>query len=288
VSRRCPARLGHAAASARERFYCDVLARLTDAGVPFLVGGAYALTSLTGINLRTKDLDIFVRPGDRNRLLAVLRAAGYRTALPFPHWLAKVVWREELVDVIFNSGNGVAAVDDEWFAHGLSAELYGIPVRLCPIEETIWSKAFIMERERYDGADIAHLLRACAERIDWGRLLRRFGAHWPVLFSHLVLFGYVYPGERRRIPTRRIRALAQRLLREWPRRPADAKVCMGGLLSRAQYSPDLYDWGYDDGRIRPRGAMSVGDASLWTAAAAALPRGEKPPRIRQTARAARS
>ena len=47
-----------------------------------------------------------------------------------------------------------------------------MPVKLAPAEEMIWSKAFIMERERYDGADVAHLLHACARRMDWQRLLR--------------------------------------------------------------------------------------------------------------------
>ncbi len=58
----------------------------------------------------------------------------------------------------------------------------------------IWSKAFIMERERYDGADIAHLILACGRDLDWRRLLGRFGRRWRVLLSHLVLFGFVYPG----------------------------------------------------------------------------------------------
>src|SRR6266853_3685632 len=62
------------------------------------------------------------------------------------------------------------------------------------------SKAFVMERERYDGADIAHLLHARAEALDWGRLARRFGRHWRVLLSHLILFGFIYPSERTRIP----------------------------------------------------------------------------------------
>ena len=57
-----------------------------------------------------------------------------------------------------------------------------------------------MERERYDGADVAHLLRAHGDRLDWPRLLRRFGPHWRVLLSHLVLFGFIYPGERALVP----------------------------------------------------------------------------------------
>jgi len=48
-------------------------------------------------------------------------------------------------------------------------------VGLTPVEEMLWSKAFVMERHRYDGADIAHLIRARGEHFDWNRLLQRFG-----------------------------------------------------------------------------------------------------------------
>ena len=64
----------------------------------------------------------------------------------------------------------------------------------------IWSKAFIMERERFDGADVLHVILRCGGALDWPRLLRRFDTHWRVLFSHLVVFGFVYPGEQTSIP----------------------------------------------------------------------------------------
>ncbi len=277
----------------RGDFYGDVLRRLVDAAVPFLVGGAYAHTWVTGVSQHTKDLDLFVRPGDRDRLLEVAQAAGYRTTLPFPHWLAKVHWGEELVDVIYNSGNGEAAVDDEWFAHAAPAEICGVQVRVCPIEEMIWTKAFIMERERFDGADVAHLIRGCAERIDWPRLLRRFGEHWPVLLTHLLLFGYIYPGERRRIPVRLVDDLTARTVAEWNTPPADPKLCRGALLSRAQYFPDLADWRYHDARVPPHGGhLSAADARDWSAASPILPRarqrGAAPAKTRPGARARRA
>jgi hypothetical protein len=133
------------------------------------------------------------------------------------------------------------------------------------VEETIWSKAYVMERERYDGADIAHLIHARAEQIDWGRLARRFGPHWRVLLSHLVLFGFVYPSERRRVPEwlmRRCLELLEREMRQAPTR----RVCRGPLTSRAQYLVDVQLWGYEDARVLPLGTMSEEDASLWTAA----------------------
>jgi hypothetical protein len=37
----------------------------------------------------------------------------------------------------------------------------------------IWSKAFVMERECDDGADIARVPRARGDRLDWQRLLIR-------------------------------------------------------------------------------------------------------------------
>jgi hypothetical protein len=52
----------------------------------------------------------------------------------------------------------------------------------------IWQKAYVMERERFDGADIVHLLASCAPGIDWKRLMERFGPDWRVLMSHLILF----------------------------------------------------------------------------------------------------
>ena len=81
--------------------------------------------------------------------------------------------------------------------------MLGVPVLLCPAEEMIWSKAFIMERERYDGADVAHLLRARAGDARLGRgCCAASATHWRVLLCHLVLFGFVYPAERDAGPAR--------------------------------------------------------------------------------------
>jgi hypothetical protein len=112
----------------------------------------------------------------------------------------------------------------------------------------IWSKAFIQERERYDGADVAHLLRACGPNLDWPRLLHRFGAHWRVLFSHLILFGFVYPSERSQVPVWVLSEMIRRLEEELNNPPSSEPICRGTLLSYHQYLIDLEQWGYQDGR----------------------------------------
>jgi Uncharacterised nucleotidyltransferase len=241
-------------------FYRRVMERLRAEGIPFMVGGAYALQQYTGICRETKDVDLFVRPADRDRVLAALDAAGYETEVTSPIWIGKARCGDDFVDVIFSSGNAMAEVDDAWFEHDADGEVLGVPVRLCPPEEMIWSKAYIMERERYDGADIAHLVRACGRTMDWKRLLARFGAHWRVLLSHLVLFGFVYPAERDVVPAWLMRELLARLDAELDAARADEPACQGTLLSRYQYRIDIEEWGYRDGRVRPTGRMTSGQA----------------------------
>jgi hypothetical protein len=246
-------------------FYRGSMAKLDDAGLPFLVGGAYAFERYTGIARHTKDFDIFVHPRDVERVLDTLAAAGCETDLPFPHWLGKARCGEDFVDVIFSSGNGVAAVDDDWFRHSVEAKVFDHPVRLIPAEEMIWSKAFIMERERFDGGDVAHILRASAERIDWPRLVGRFGDYWRVLMAHLVMFGFVYPGERHRIPSGVLSELSTRLQRELGTPEPGERVCRGTILSRAQYLVDVDRWGYLDPRLAPHGNLTEREAEIWTA-----------------------
>jgi hypothetical protein len=249
-------------------FYLRVLQTLQKADAPFLVGGAYALRHYGAVERNTKDFDIFVRREDYDAVMAVLDGPGCTTELTFPHWLGKATCAHALVDVIFSSGNGVALVDDDWFRYSTAGHVFDVPVRLCPPEEVIWSKAFITERERYDGADIMHMFLACAETLDWDRLLKRFGAHWRVLFSYLCLFGFVYPSERTRIPAWVMTALMELLDAEIQAPPPLERICQGTLISREQYLPDLNQGGFEDARLTMTHAMTETEIAEWTRAIA--------------------
>jgi hypothetical protein len=249
----------------KAELYRTALEMLNRSGVPYMVGGTYAFQYYSGISRTTKDVDLFIRPRDLARILDVLQRAGFKTEVAFSHWLAKAYHGDKFIDIIFNSGNGVAEVDDEWFAHAVDEETLGVPVKLCPPEEMIWSKALIMERERYDGADVAHLFRHCSGLLNWERLVRRFGPHWRVLLSHLILFGFIYPGERALIPAAVMKELMNQLAAELEVPTRNSKVCQGTLLSRAQYLVDIDEWGYDDARAEPRGHMTEDQIQEWTA-----------------------
>jgi hypothetical protein len=237
---------------------------LTEAGIPYLVGGAYALAHYTGIQRDTKDFDIFLTRRDVERALDTLSGAGYRTEMTHAHFLGKVFSEDLFVDFIFSSGNGLSPVDDEWFRYAHDGEVLGLPVKFCAIEDMLWSKAFIMERERYDGADVAHLIRAGSPYLNWSRLFAHFGPHWRILLAHLVLFGFVYPGERDRIPERVMGTLLDRLLQEGAT-TMDSDVCQGTLLSRQQYLHDLDELGMKDARLLPEGNMTAEEIERWTA-----------------------
>jgi Nucleotidyl transferase of unknown function (DUF2204) len=247
-------------------FYCQAMEVLERTAIPFLVGGAYALARYTGITRHTKDFDLFLRRADCELALAAFARQGWSTDLTFPHWLAKVYRGENYIDLIFSSGNGLVEVDDDWFKYSVAELVLDREVKLIPPEEMIWSKGFIMERERYDGADIHHLLRTGAATLDWARLLRRFGSNWRLLLTHLILFGYTYPAERLEIPTSVMILLLERLQEEQMSPPPPERVCQGTFLSRSQYLMDIQLWGYQDPRLRPQGKMSPEAIAHWTAA----------------------
>jgi putative nucleotidyltransferase-like protein len=249
----------HAAA-----FYRRALQLLTAANIPFLLGGAYALTFHTGIVRHTKDLDLFLRRSDLDAVRAVLEPQGYRTEVIYPHWLAKVFADGWFVDLIFNLGNGTGPVDDGWLTRGVPGEALGQPVRIISPEDMIWSKAIVMDRGRFDGADIAHLLRACGKTLRWRLLLDLAGRHWRILLSHLILFGYVYPSERAGVPDEVLRQLSNRLLAETGASAPAEPVCQGTLLSPTQYLVDVEQWGYQDARLPPWGVMTPEEVRQWT------------------------
>ena len=248
----------------RNGFYRQSMELLQAAELPFLVGGSYALCVYTGIARHTKDFDLLVRPNDFPVALEVFRRSGLRVEEVHPHWLGKIFRDGEAIDIIFRAGNGLCSVDDLWFEQARPAEIFGLQIRLGPPEEMIWMKSFIMERERFDGADVAHLLFHCAVDMDWNRLVTRFGPDWRVLLSHLILFGFIFPSEKDRIP----RTILEELLRRVVESETEPdRVCRGTLLSRVQYLPDVREGRLRDARLDPRVGLSWSEVEAWSEAA---------------------
>lgn len=166
---------------------------LNERKVPYAVSGAFALHEHTGIWRDTKDLDVFMGADQIERALEILQDHGFKTEITDPVWLCKVRQGEYYVDLISGMSNAVIRVDQSWVDRGFDSEVLGVPARVLAPEELIASKIFVTFRERFDGADIAHVIYAAGDSMDWNRLLSLAGDHWQMLFWALVLFHYIYP-----------------------------------------------------------------------------------------------
>jgi hypothetical protein len=225
----------------------DALEALVASNVKFLVAGAFATNFHTGFWRNTKDLDIFCRPEDGKHVLAVLEKAGFETCVEEKHWLGKAKKDGACVDVIWGGGNWCTFVDEHWFELASPGSVLDIPVLIAPAEDIILSKAWVAGRERYDGTDIAHLIRARGKHFDWDDLVTRFGDHWALLLQYLVLYRFVYPEERDTVPARVIHELAARIGTD--AEIADGLQFRGPLVDRYGYLYDLRHEGRTDPRV---------------------------------------
>ncbi|HBY93443.1 MAG: nucleotidyltransferase family protein [Ardenticatenaceae bacterium] len=221
---------------------------LNETGIPYVVGGAFAKHAYTGVWRDTKDLDIFLKPGDLKPALDALKAAGYETEVEFEHWLAKARHAPYFIDLIFGTGHGQLQVDDTWFKYSQPVEIAGVRTRLIPIEELIVSKAYIAERYRFDGADVAHLIRGAKGVIAWSRVLERLGPNRELLLWQLILFDFIYPGHSDYLPKELMVQLFEQARERWSNPQANRKAFRGTLLDPFSFIVDVEDWGYEDRR----------------------------------------
>ena len=250
--------------------YRRALRALNDRAIPYVVAGAYAIYEHTGIYRQTKDLDLFVEPSVVLPAAHALHAAGFVMRLEDLHWLAKATIGDRFVDLIYGMGNGVAFIDEHWYAHSRPSVLAAQPVRIAPAEELIWHRLFIHERHRHDMSDIQHLLLCVGDTLDWGRLLTRVGPHWPLLLAQLQMFSYVYPGYRSNVPALVMEQLIEQARADIGRDEEEADVTRGTLISRFSFAIDVREWGFCDPRsdlvrkARSHPAIrEIADSEVW-------------------------
>ncbi|TIP32555.1 MAG: hypothetical protein E5X90_09495, partial [Mesorhizobium sp.] len=184
------------------------------------------------------------KAGDCARILEHFKNIGYAVEIRDDRWLGKVFEGKHFFDVIFASANGTMQVKDQWLEHARQVELLGSRVRIIGPTELIWSKCFIQDRGRHDGADIAHTILKAHDQIDWQRLLAYLDVHWEVLLMQVLNFRWIYPSERDRIPDWLLDELLGRLARQRQLPSPKMKICRGRLLSQVDYEIDVKEWGF--------------------------------------------
>jgi len=229
----------------QESLFQEVLVTLGKQHVPFVVAGAFALQEHTGICRWTKDLDIFLTAENAPLALKHLASKGFDCEVRDPVWLYKAHRDDFFVDLITGMSNGAIIVDDSWIEHGRPAIVYGISTRVLAPEELIASKLFVIRRERFDGADIAHVVYGTGGNLDWERLLALAGEHWELLLWALMLFRYVYPGQTHYVPPALWNTLLERFSKEVANPNLNAKF-RGSLVDDRMFAIDVNDWGLEN------------------------------------------
>ncbi len=214
---------------------------LENGRIPYAVSGAFSLRHHTGICRFTKDLDLFMTAATCDGALRCLRAAGLECELVDPVWLAKARRDGFFVDIITGMSNGLITVEDSWIANSHPAVIYGIETRVLAPEELVASKLFVAKRERFDGADIAHIFYGTYRHFDWARELELAGEHWEMLLWALMLFRYTYPGQSYYVPDEIWRELLRRFEQEI-REPDLNATFRGSLIDDNMFAIDVNEW----------------------------------------------
>jgi hypothetical protein len=149
--------------------------------------------------------------------------------------------------------NAVITVDASWIEHSQPSTILGVSTRLLAPEELVASKLFVIRRERFDGADIAHIIYATRGELDWDRILRHAGERWEILLWALLLFRYVYPSHSNYVPASLWQGLMARLT-EAVSHPDPQQEFRGSLVDDCMFAIDVNEWGLEDMLARTRTA----------------------------------
>lgn len=225
----------------QDTLFREVLTALEKRSVPYAVSGAFALRAHTGICRFTKDLDLFMTAKTSRDVFPYLRECGFDCDVCDPVWLAKARKGDFFVDLITGMSNGVIVVEDSWIERASPAVVHRVKTRVLAPEELVASKIFVAKRERFDGADIAHVIYGTHGSFDWERELQLAGEHWEMLLWSLLLFRYVYPAQTHYVPAAIWRRLLRRFENQIARPHPDAKF-RGSLVDDNMFAIDINEW----------------------------------------------
>src|ERR1044071_9172712 len=146
-------------------------------GIPYALGGALAVGAYTDRWRKTKDIDMYVMPKDRAAMIEVFSDCGledYFDRVAYDRrWIYRGYTGDCIVDAIWAMANMRAQVDEGWLNRGNEYRTDGMTFRVLPPEELIWSKLYVMQRERCDWPDVLIIMYATAPVLDWHHLLKR-------------------------------------------------------------------------------------------------------------------
>ncbi|WP_256001948.1 MULTISPECIES: nucleotidyltransferase [Pedobacter] len=243
--------LTHEQKTAAIQFYVDVLRTLQENDLQFMLGGGLAMYQYTGIARDLKDMDIFCKPSEYPKILKLLADKGYNTELTDVRWLAKIHKDGHYIDIIFDTVNNICTVDDVWYKRATTGDYEGLTVKYMSAEDLVWCKIYVQNRERYDGADVNHILLKTAGNFDWKRLMFKLDQHWHLLLAQILIFQFVYPADYHDVIPRWVfDELMERAKEQYDIPRALERVCRGPVIDQTQYEVDIKKWNYKVSTIK--------------------------------------
>jgi nucleotidyltransferase DUF2204 len=226
----------------QQLLFREILTLFERKRLPYAVAGAFALQEHTGICRDTKDLDLFLTCDTVPAAMQLLAEERFECETCDPVWLYKAHRNEFFVDLITGMSNAVITVENSWIERAKPATVHGVRTRVLAAEELLVSKLFVTRRERFDGADIAHVIYGTRGKIDWKRVLQLVGDNWEILFWSLILFRYAYPAQTGYVPAKVWRELMRRF-DDAISHPDPAAPFRGSLIDDKMFAIDVNDWG---------------------------------------------
>jgi hypothetical protein len=188
----------------QNELYTQVMKEAMRRGLRFAIGGGFASNLYTGVWRNTKDLDIFVLESDREFFVALLTDLGlvdYYDQKPYDRsWIYRACRGDLIIDVIWQMANHRAPVDEVWLNSGPCVELDGGHFPVVPPEETLWTKLYVMQRERCDWPDALNVISALGPELNWARLIDRVGEDAALLKAALSVFAWICPRRAMELP----------------------------------------------------------------------------------------
>jgi hypothetical protein len=186
-------------------FYKEVIHAVRDSGEPFALGGGFAWAAFTGVFRNGKDIDLFILPESREKLIQAISKIGLTDYFEKEGYDRKWIYRGTrdgwIADLIWDMANYRANLDPDWVTLGPKVIIRGEHVRVLPIEELIWNKLYILQRPRCDWTDILNLIYLNVESIDWGRMIKKLAPDAHLLGGALNVFQWMCPGRAKLIPS---------------------------------------------------------------------------------------
>jgi hypothetical protein len=172
--------------------------------VAFALGGGLAFSEYAGRMRNTKDLDLFILPKDRGAMIEGLCKAGfsdYFDEKPYDRsWIYRAVREHVIVDIIWTMPNHRVVVDEDWLTRGWDIEIRDVCLKLLPPEELLWSKLYVMQKDRCDWPDLLNLLRARSHDLDWDRLFAKSDHDALLLGGLLSVYRWLLPRQAAEAP----------------------------------------------------------------------------------------